>query len=283
MLFSRAAAWASLCPELIEHLEAVKELRLEREKQTRISERCRALSKKISSWAVKQVQPQDVLPQVLDVALTEPFKSFIFNDSDMEPTYITDDDELISIMERFTEEWNESRNQFLLSLIPLPPPPPASTREESGKIDVKGKGKATSTSATLDLATSFFKCHNCTETLHYPRVLAHQCQRPPATSVNKRDTDPEGLSMLLAGLYSRPWLCNCHGLTFDQEASDAARLIVQECGENPEEATAERMDEIDCRLECVRCSEIKKGRCVMKWRMAVSFFFLLPLLARAEV
>ncbi len=242
----------------------MKELRLEREKDLRIAGRCLALSRKMLVWAIKQLDPQDLLPKSLDVAFKEPFKSFIFDDSDTEPTYMTDDDELATILRQFTEEWNETRNQLLLSLMP------PSTRKGNGKIDVKGKGKATPASA-LDLATTFFQCPSCPEALSYPRVLAHDCQRLPATSGNRRDTDPEGLSMFTAGVYSRPWLCSCHGLVFDQQTSNVAAEIVQVCGENPDEATTERMDEIDCRLECVRCSEPKKGRCVMKWRMAVSF------------
>lgn len=271
--------WATLYPQLIKRLETTKELRLKQQKQKRISERCFTLHEMILSWALEQHQPQDILPKVLDVAFSEPFRSFVFDDLDTEPTFITDKDELAGIMERFTEEWNEARNEFLLSLIPK-----FTSKGRAGE-STKGKGAATPISV-LELATTFFQCpsgrKNCSsgqDALSYPRILAHECQRTLATRKNRRDTDPEGLHILSTGLYSRPWLSTCKGTTFDQEASDIARMIVQECGEDPNEVTAERMDDIGCRLECLRCSGTRRGqeRCIVKWRMAVSFFLTLPL------
>lgn len=259
--------WKAIYPRFIEYFDNAKKRRLEREKNDRILGRCHALHGKISSWAIKKSRPQDILPKVLDVAFSEPFKSYIFEDSDTEPTFMSDKDELAKILNQFTEEWDETRNQLLLSLIPT------STDDVVEKANEKGKGKQTSTSA-LNLATTFFQCSSGREacsstrdTISYPRILAHECQRPKASC---RDTDPEGLRVLANRFYSRPWLANSPDLTFDQVASDAARMVVQVCGENPDEATAERMDEIDYRIECVRCSTPRYGRNIMKWRMAVS-------------
>lgn len=204
-----------------------------------------------------------MLPRVLDVALSEPFKSFIFDDSDKEPTFITDKNQLAKTMEKFTETWNEERDQFLLSLFPEP----------LRKSNAKGKGKAVP--SPLNLATTFFRCSSGQEgcpsaggAIPYPSVLAHSCQRPLARKENRRNTDPDGLWKLSTHFYTRPWLLHCQDLSFDQKASDVARMVVQECGENPDEATAERMGGL--RFECVRCSEPKLGRCVMKWDVAVS-------------
>ncbi|KAF9448882.1 hypothetical protein P691DRAFT_813470 [Macrolepiota fuliginosa MF-IS2] len=254
-------AWEALCPELIDHLEAVKVLRLEREKQTRIVRRCESLSKKISAWA-KQQSRYDTMPKTLDVALGEPFNSYILSGSDSEPTFITDSDKFGKALGHFAEEWNESRNQFLASLLPK-------SVRGAGKASAKGKGRADISTKALELATTFFQCSSCVEPISYPRVLAHECLRQPCTSGNRRDSDPETLQALSITYFPRPWMCDCEDLTFDQEASEIARAIVQVCGENPDELTAERMDEMDCRLECTRCSEPKKGRWVMKWRMAV--------------
>ncbi len=59
-------------------------------------------------------------------------------------------------------------------------------------------------------------------------------------------------------------------MTFDQQASDAARIVVEACGENPGEVTAAKMDEIDCRLQCTRCRGHKAEKYVVNWRQAVS-------------
>lgn len=252
------SAWETLCPELIEHLEAVKELRLEREKRDRIARRCENLANQITRWSRKQPQ-SGTLPKILDIALTEPFKSFILSDSDEESTFVTDQEELEGALRSFADDWNESRNQFLASLLP----------DAGDKLNTKGKAKAAPNSAVLNLATTFFQCPSCPEPISYPRILAHECQLQSCTANNRRDTDPEDLTNFLNGIFTRPWFCESQELTFDQEVSDIARMIVQECGENPDEASPERMDEKDCRLECTRCSEPKRGRWVMKWRMAV--------------
>ncbi len=206
-----------------------------------------------------------MLPTVLDVAFNEPFKSFIFDDSDTEPAFITDKDELAKTMEQFTEEWNRERDQFLFSLLP----------ESSGKSSAKGKDRIVS--SALHLATTFFRCSSgqtdcpsAGDAIPYPDILTHNCQRSLAKKGNLRNTDPEGLAILSTRLYTRPWLLDCHELVFDQRASFVARMVVQECGENPDEVTTERMSAANCRLECIRCSEPKKGRCVMKWDAAVS-------------
>lgn len=202
------------------------------------------------------------MPQILDVALTEPFKSYVLGELDEEPIFMTDNDEFAKSLEHFTEDWNESRNQFLASLLPK-------SQNGPGRASAKGKDKAGSSAKALNLATTFFQCPSCVEPISYPRVLAHECQRQPSTQVNRRDADPEDLLVVSAAIYHRPWLCDCRDLTFDQEASNVARAIIHECGENPDEITAEQMDEKECRFECVRCSEPRKGRWVMKWRMAV--------------
>lgn len=257
------AAWEELRPEVIEQLKAIRKSRLEQEGEHRIVQRCHILSKKISGWAIKQLRPQDMLPRVLDVALSEPFKPFIFDDTDTEPPFITDKNELAKTMERFTEAWNEERNQFLFSLLPEP----------YRKPNAKGRGKAIP--SALDLATTFFRCSSgqgCPSpkgAIPYPGVLTHGCQRSLARKEIRRDTDPDGFWKLSTHFYIRPWLHHCQDLSFDQKASSVARMVIQECGEHPDEATAEKMDELG--LECVRCSEPKRGRrCVMKWDMAVS-------------
>jgi hypothetical protein len=219
------------------------------------------LAQKISSWSRKQTQ-LDGLPQVLDFALCEPFNSFVLSESEDQPIFITDESELLDALNKFFDRWNDSRNQFLASLILNAVRRPSQSP--------KGKGKAESNLDALNLATTFFQCPDCVEPISYPRILAHECLRSFCALSNKRNTDPEHLDILSAGgPYRRPWLCEAEGLTYYRDASDIAKMIVQECGASPNEVTAADMDRLDCRLECVRCTEPKKGRLVMKWRMAV--------------
>jgi hypothetical protein len=60
----------------------------------------------------------------------------------------------------------------------------------------------------------------------------------------------------------------------DEEATNFAKTIVEACGEDPETTTFTRMEELDARLECVRCTAKSKtktrARVVMNWTTAVS-------------
>ncbi|KAF8969724.1 hypothetical protein BDZ97DRAFT_1915257 [Flammula alnicola] len=64
-------------------------------------------------------------------------------------------------------------------------------------------------------------------------------------------------------------------VSIDEESTKFAKVIVQACGEDLLTVTADRMDEIDARVECLRCcaqAEAKKSsrnRLVMTWKMAI--------------
>lgn len=64
----------------------------------------------------------------------------------------------------------------------------------------------------------------------------------------------------------------------DEEATNFAKTIVEACGEDPNTTTFTRMEELDARLECLRCTAKSKAktrnRLVMNWTTAVSFLLL---------
>lgn len=68
---------------------------------------------------------------------------------------------------------------------------------------------------------------------------------------------------------------NTHLLQVDEEASKAARTVVEACGEDPLITTATKMDELDPRLACLDCMkwskhEVNQGEVpVFSWRSAV--------------
>jgi len=59
----------------------------------------------------------------------------------------------------------------------------------------------------------------------------------------------------------------------DEEATNFARRIVRICGEDPDTVTFSRMEELDARFECVRCTAKSKTktrkRLVMNWTTAL--------------
>lgn len=263
-------AWETLRPELIQYLETAKTLRLEDEKFERISDRREFIWRRLCLWSMFESQLRsDTLPQILDIATTEPFRTFILEDADEFPGLLMDIGYISSTFKSFADSWNQDREQFLGSLVP----------GKTGQPNGRGKAKTRMSTVALRRATTFFQCPYCTEPISFPRILAHGCLlNRSSTKNNRRDTDPEILVAFSFYVFPRPWFSEAQNLTFDQEASNVAKSIIKECGENPDRITQEQMDEKDLRLECRACTEQKKGRYAMKWRMAVcESAFCIPL------
>ena len=219
------------------------------------------------------------------IASSKPVASFVKETS-------KDVKEVESQLPDLITSWKEETERFLITLIPRP----------------SGKGKKKE-NTLLELATSFFKCHWCTEPISYPRILMHDCflrvndveqkagneeeeeeeeeaedseddevldasgQREPRPP---RQITPDMVLSTLSGVYSLGMYAGNVGVTFDEEASNVARDIITVCGEDPNTVTHREMEEADVRLECLRCSlamqtkqRAKSSRLVMKWIMAV--------------
>jgi hypothetical protein len=158
----------------------------------------------------------------------------------------------------------------------------------------------------LGLATTFFKCHWCTEPISYPRILMHGClyndvktneeagdeeveeadmedsegdvvvnTRGPREPRPPKDITPDLVLPMLSDYYSLGMQAGKEGVTYDEEASGAVRDIITAYGEDPMTVTYAAMEENPARVECLRCSramqakKTKSVRLVMKWTMAV--------------
>jgi len=62
----------------------------------------------------------------------------------------------------------------------------------------------------------------------------------------------------MSSWYGADWNEGDDEVTFDDEASGFAQVIVKVCGEDPDMVTFDRMNEIDARIECLRCRGRKK-------------------------
>lgn len=213
----------------------------------------------------------------------ERIASFVKNDNPQK----AGDFELIKpkILEAIAS-WRAETDDYLASLIPQP------------SVKGKGKKKASNIADLLNLATTFFKCHWCTEPISYPRVLMHSCfAEDPQADDDDDDTEEEVVihrrrtarqplppkqityDTVLPTLLDRHNVGMCagmEGVTYDDEASKAVREIVVLCGKDPNTVTYAAMEELDARIECLRCSRrVKRGknkRLIMKWTMAVRTF-----------
>ena len=72
------------------------------------------------------------------------------------------------------------------------------------------------------------------------------------------DADVDSVWNQMSFWYGTEWNEGNNRVTFDSEASGFAQVIVQACGKDPNKATFDEMNNIDARVECLRC--FRKGQ-----------------------
>ena len=105
----------------------------------------------------------------------------------------------------------------------------------------------------------------------------HRCLRDrplddPEEEESEDDENPpqnvvDSVWSKMSSWYGADWNEGDDQVTFDDEASGFAQVIVKVCEEDPDMVTLDRMNEIDARVECLRCRGRKK--LVMNWTTAV--------------
>ncbi|KAF9053059.1 hypothetical protein BJ165DRAFT_1445191 [Panaeolus papilionaceus] len=228
-----------------------------------------------------------LFPTSADVAKSEPFRTLIQDAADT--TFPLVEEQLQTLQDNVTDiitTWNNSAMQLLVDLLPAPPKRSKLTGEER-----------------LSLATTFFKCHWCTEPISYPRILMHSCVRNRRIQVNGTegestevdsekegdeenkceaddqqtprvfiDSSPEAMWKSMSEWYGSQWNEGGEQITFDDEASQVARNILLACNYPPETTPTTTVDNDVIRMECTRCYKTSKKpqRLIMNWKQAIS-------------
>jgi hypothetical protein len=120
----------------------------------------------------------------------------------------------------------------------------------------------------LELATTLFQCKICYTQISYPRILVHSCMRTLRHSYRDYD-DPQ--SILWRNMVEEPWNLGGGRVGISGKGKLAARLVLESCGLDPGTTTANDMDDLDARFECLRCHNEIRGRSFMGWRAAVCY------------
>ena len=246
-------------PKLNSLLDSVKTKRLQRERMTAINDRYRTMATILDSYFLTQ-DLRKAFPSVADVCDMRDVKSII-QDTPVEVTVTKDSfAEVEARLPRLCDEWRSAKDQELVSMM--------QTAGVEGCIKIEEGEEDEVDVSCLDLATTWFLCRDCTEPISYPRVLAHG----HAIAIdyrNRRGDEPE----MLIGLNCDLWNRNGDRISFHQPAHEAARMIVQACGLDPDLTTADVMNGIDPILECTACYDetngCNSGKLAMRWRRAV--------------
>ncbi|KAJ7709577.1 hypothetical protein B0H17DRAFT_229933 [Mycena rosella] len=238
--------WTNIEPELVAYLTEARSRRLQDERivllRNRISVLSAAAQKNLSDLPISEPRPR-----IFDLCAMPEYRAILESPSDTEITqghFI----ELLSHLPEQMDRWHTSNVEILRRLLP------------SFKSGSKQQKPDTS---SLDLCTTFFRCHSCREPISYPRILSHACifKGPGNTE--------EEVDLLSLASHSDSWIHGHKGIAFDTEASNITAMLIKLGGRDPKTLTSGMMDELDARFECSRCPHPRQGRLVMTWKIAL--------------
>jgi len=189
----------------------------------------------------------------------------------------------------FREHWIQRCRRTLLALI------------EEGEVarqtalvdDQKGQGNDASVALEppvveintapvdkLELATSFFGCFKCrSHHLRFPSILFHKClRRGDVGGIRGKSSDWVADALSTGGKsaqYEGRWnfddvYASC--IAAPKEIQMANMLAVLKVLDlDPTTTTVDQLNDLDPIVECLSCSTLYRGRCVMDWTAVVSY------------
>ncbi|KAK0209114.1 hypothetical protein DFS33DRAFT_1307746 [Desarmillaria ectypa] len=234
-------AWSNMSDDVIALAEQYKSARLKKEMISAVEKRADLFEEAYSD--VTRNEPLlPILPKSGDVVIQEPFSTLFFDT----PLNLSITDSLQAMwvhLPGVASKWREVQTFELLKVM-----------------------KKAGLKPDINLATTVFTCKHCGEICQYPYVLAHCCSLwQPYKSLNPEDWKPYALRHISS---SAAW--SASHFTVNQESFKKVKYLIKTCGLDPETATHEDMDALDCRVICNHCSSSNTddAKYVMRWRNA---------------
>ena len=299
--------WDKIKGRILSALEYIRQQKLERDMQFCFSNRIRHFQQIVHTAFSDVPKPRIPVP-IHEILHAEPFYDILISYAGLGTRSFTDEMrqqlQIPGLAERvieITNAWRNAADKHLLGLL------------SPGLITMAKDLDQAVDKTSLELATTFFTCHWCPEALSYPRVLVHSCflnkglgkasnktllvgphdeDAEEAEDVEEEDDDVSNHESELKENYGivkatplvtwnsihvengRRWNESGNEIAFDDEASGAAKRILQAIGEDPATMNATQIQAMDIRVECMRCStanSTRRGRprIFMTWNMAV--------------
>ncbi|KAK0228913.1 hypothetical protein IW262DRAFT_1353783 [Armillaria fumosa] len=235
-------AWGSMLPTLINLLEDARGKVLKKKRKNIYKTRLNIVSDLIKAHAAEN--RDKIAPSPADVCVTPKIKAILENSNVELYNHEEDFADIKTELPKISREWRRSKGMYLLSLMP------------GNKHDI----------SRLSLATTFFKCHECTQPISYPRVLAHKCMTALRHGYRNQSDD---MVLLCKSLQAEPWNFNRNGVECYELAGGCAVDVVRASGLRAEKATVEDMERADVWLECMNCRVPERGSIIFQWRQAI--------------
>ncbi|KZT71821.1 hypothetical protein DAEQUDRAFT_723911 [Daedalea quercina L-15889] len=244
------AAWAKIRDEVVAFMEVIRETRLRIERRQMIRRRLSALKTMIAlarSAPPKRTVEDEYKPRFQDLAMMPEVREVI-----EAPDPVAVDERalklLIPMLPALEARWQYERRAELMALLGRRVGAP-------GGLD------------PLELATTWFRCSDCERLMHYPVVLAHECQYIPLP--HEVATRYDGYQLCIVEVCDYlPW--DTSSIELVSRHSSRADVIVEMCGRDPAVTTQKDMDDAGLRLVC---EDPYLGGVVMSWRRAVKYMY----------
>jgi len=252
VLFPSRTEWEKISPSVVGYLEKVRTRRLCEARFALIETRTEALREVYESYLSTHRDQEPYAPSYREVARTEPFRTIIYDTPEEDRVGVS---QFVSLMDNFPgiiDSWRTETSMLLLHIY------------TKGSGSPEGKVWLESDIQMLSRATAIFTCSVCCRLHLYPNVLTQAClQKAPQGDASVERVDP-----------NFTWKEDAH-IVREEDAISSVTEIIQVLGEDPTSITWKEMDELDKRVECLRCRRTQSGtgkifRYVMAWRSAVS-------------
>ncbi|KAG6836736.1 hypothetical protein H0H93_004142 [Arthromyces matolae] len=237
--------WKKIRPEATAYLQRKHAEVLARNRRYLVERRMHLFKLVYTQYLKDHSNPSPVI-RFADLCVQEPFLSLIFTTPATTEVTLGDFEAKQSHISGISQVWFESRSRELKDLLPPELP-------------------------SLDLAVAIFRCVWCKKPISFPRMLRHYCLIIGHDGFKPANNNADIYEYFTHSM-DKPWNFGGNQVLFDKTTSDHAQDVVALCGAEPLKATATFMDELDCRLECLRCLHGKRsrtGRLVMPWSYTI--------------
>jgi hypothetical protein len=250
--------WTNIAPVLFHFMDKVKAERLGRLRVQQISIRRQLFTTYITELEreISTLLPGFFFaPPVTDLS-TIPFIRDIIEGTAPDQTITKDAfgpfrDEL----QNMSHGWATYQSHMLLKLMPN------STADASNK-DI----------SRLWLATTLFKCDRVRNPISFADIFIHPGVSSYLPWRSEAELEERGL---FEDFRQESWNRNQDRVSFHEQASEAARCVVEMCGLDPAVTTGEDMDASNPFIGCASCRDPDNPRndtLIMTWRRAVRLF-----------
>lgn len=248
--------WTNISQPIIEIMDVIRQGRLQRIHRNALQARLKIVEDLLKEYEAEQ-PIHAVVPGLGDICNMVEFRSLIIDPEDGVDVLKNDFETAMIQLPTLISAWRMEKEAELVSLMLNPNPDiPSATSSDPD-----------SNRKQLELAKAQFHCKSCNEAISYPRILVHRCMTEYRPSQRAADSDDE--KIMWSCQHKTPW-DHSKIIAFGGQIQSSITQLLTSCALDPDNTTAQQMDDYDFRFECLGCKSNSEGASIMSWRSTVS-------------